>query len=336
MSDPPLVLVTGATGAVGPRVVAALVEAGWRVRTLSLDGPPQGALPGAVRDVRIGDINDKAAVASAMEGVDAVVHLAALLHIVNPPAALQNLYRRVNVDGTRTVVDTAVAAGVRRVLFFSTIAVYGPTGGRGVDEITPPQPDTFYARTKLEAEGIVLQAINAAGEPLGTVLRLAAVYGTRIKGNYDQLLRALHRGWFLPLGRGQNRRTLVYDRDVAQAAVLALGCPEAAGRIYNVTDGCWYDLNEIIATLCGALGRKPPRWSLPLALVRVLAGFADMTAGRLGVSLPLNRARIDKYVEDVAVEGNRIQRELGFTPRFDLARGWADAVREMGLVGKNP
>jgi len=269
-----------------------------------------------------------------MEGADAVVHLAALLHIVNPPAELQNLYRRVNVDGTRTVVDCAVAAGVGRVLFFSTIAVYGPTGGRVVDETTPPQPDTFYARTKLEAEGIVLQASNAAGEPLGTVLRLAAVYGTRIKGNYDQLLRALHRGWFLPLGRGKNRRTLVYDRDVARAAVLALGRPEAAGRIYNVTDSRWYRLNEIIATLCEALGRRPPRWSLPLSLARALAGFAEVTAGRFGVSLPLNRARIDKYTEDVAVEGRRIQCELGFTPRFDLARGWEDAVREMGLTGK--
>jgi UDP-glucose 4-epimerase len=198
----------------------------------------------------------------------------------------------------------------------------------------PPAADTFYARTKLEAEGIVLQAINAAGEPLGTVLRLAAVYGTRIKGNYDQLLKALHRGWFLPLGRGENRRTLVYDRDVALAAVLALDCPEAASRIYNVTDGRWYSLNEIIATLCEALGRRPPRWSLPLPLVRALVGFAERTAGRLGVSLPLNRSRIDKYTEDVAVEGCRIQRELGFKPRFDLARGWADAVREMGLTGK--
>ena len=80
------------------------------------------------------------------------------------------------------------------------------------------QPDTFYAQTKLAAEQIVLNARRAEGQPLGTVLRLGAVYGSRIKGNYRQLLKALAKRRFVPIGQGQNRRTLVYDRDEAHCS----------------------------------------------------------------------------------------------------------------------
>jgi UDP-glucose 4-epimerase len=137
--------------------------------------------------VLFGDVTDKAAVQPAMQGVDAVVHLAALLHIVNPPPELREKYERVNVGGTATVVEAAIKAGVKRVVLFSTIAVYGASDGCVINEMSPTHPDTFYAQTKLAAEKIILNARGADGQPLGTVLRLGAVYGSRIKGNYERL-----------------------------------------------------------------------------------------------------------------------------------------------------
>src|SRR5665647_2234147 len=108
------VLVTGATGAVGPRVVHALDQAGFRIRSFSVDTPTSGMFPQSV-EVLIGDVNDTSAVQSAMQGVDAVVHMAALLHIVNPPPELREKYERVNVGGTATVVEAAIKAGAKRV-----------------------------------------------------------------------------------------------------------------------------------------------------------------------------------------------------------------------------
>jgi len=329
MNTQPLVLVTGATGAVGPRVVDALYKAGYKIRTLSLDEPPTGVWPGNAIEALIGDVTDSSIVLSAMQGVDAVVHLAALLHIVNPPDSLRGHYRKINVGGTKTVVDAAVKMNVRRLLFFSTIAVYGNTRGQIVDEQTQPQPDTYYAQTKVDAEKIVLAAKNADGQPIGTVLRLGAVYGSRIKGNYRQLLIALERGRFLPIGKGRNRRTLIYDKDVANAAVLALNHPGAAGRVYNVSDGHYHTLVEIITEMCKALGRKPPRFSIPAAPVRIATGALEDMAKIIGLTPPLNRATIEKYLEDVAVNSRLIQTELGFKPQFDLAGGWQDAVQEM-------
>ena len=327
-----LILVTGATGAVGPRVVAALHDAGYRIRTLSIDSPPDGVWPEGV-EARVGDITDPATVQSAVQGVDGVIHLAALLHIVNPPQELREKYERINVGGTAIVVEAARQAGVKRLVFFSTIAVYGASGGGILTEDSPTNPDSFYAQTKLDAERIVLAARREDGKPLGTVLRLGAVYGARIKGNYQRLLRALARGRFLPIGSGENRRTLVYDRDVARAALLALEHPEAAGKVFNVSDGEFHTLNNIISTLCQALGRKPPGLSLPLGPVRFAAGIVEDAARLTGFSPPIVRATIDKYTEDIAVDSRRIQRELGFEPLYDLLAGWKETVAEMRRAG---
>lgn len=329
----PLVLVTGATGAIGPLVVKAFHAAGYSIRTLSLDPPPAGAWPEDV-EALTGDVADMSAVQAAMQGVESVVHLAALLHIVNPPDHLLDRYRKINVGGTKNVVECAVKENVGRILFFSTISVYGDTGGRIVNEATLPRPETFYARTKLDAEEMVLTAKDKAGNPIGTVLRLAAVYGSRVKGNYRQLLMALERGWFFPIGRGRNRRTVIYDKDVAKAAVLTLGHPAAAGRLYNVSDGQYHRLKEIIMAICRALGRIPPRLSLPAAPVRFAVGLIEDALKTIGLKPPVSRATIDKYLEDVAVDGQLIQKELGFTPGFDLTAGWEDAVREMRRHGK--
>lgn len=327
-----MILVTGATGAVGPRVVAALHDGGFRVRTLSLDPPEEGDWPRDV-EARTGDVTDLSDVQDAMKGVDTVVHLAALLHIVNPPPALQERYEQINVGGTARVVEAAVKAGVRRVVLFSTIAVYGRSEGRIMTEDSPAHPDTFYARTKRAAEQLVLEAKHSDGTPIGTVLRLGAVYGSRIKGNYERLTQALAHHRFVPVGDGRNRRTLVYDKDVGRAALLAVSHPAAAGRVFNVTDGTFHSLNEIIESICAALGRRPPRMSVPAGIARSATSVIEGGFRMFGLEAPVTSDMIVKYAEDIAVDGRRIQTELGFVPQYDLQAGWAETIREMRWMG---
>jgi UDP-glucose 4-epimerase len=322
------ILVTGATGAVGPFVVKALHDAGYSIRTLSIDPPSAGIWPDDV-EARVGDVTNVSAVQAAADGVDAVVHMAALLHIINPRPEMREKYVRVNVGGTEAVVDAAIKEGVQRVVLFSTIAVYGASGGRVLDELSPTCPDTFYGQTKLQAEQVVLKARRADGVPLGTVLRFGAIYSSRIKGNYERLTHALSRKRFIPVGNGMNRRTLIYDKDVGSAVVKVVSHPAAAGRLYNVTDGGFYTMNEIIEAICLALGRKPPLFSLPVGPMRTLAGLIAKGAGLLGRKSPITRETVDKYTEDIAVDGSLFQKEIGFVPQFDLKAGWVDAVKEM-------
>jgi UDP-glucose 4-epimerase len=274
-----------------------------------------------------GDVSDPDAIRRAVRGADVVVHLAALLHLVDPAPALRGEYERVNAGGTAAVIDAALAEDVSRVVLMSTIAVYGHGTRARLDEESPPHPDTFYAETKLAAERLALTARRHDGRPLATVLRSAAVYGPRVKGNYDRLVRALARRRFIPIGPGENLRTLIFDRDLATATALAATHPAAAGRVYNVSDGTPHPLREIIAAISQALGRRSPRWHAPVVPVRLALRAASVIDRRLPRML-------DKYLEEIAVDASRIQLELGFRAATTLVDGWRATVDEMRRTGR--
>ena len=322
-------LVTGASGAVGGALVEELLIAGWRVRCLLRDAHGAPALDPGVEIVE-GDITDSQAVAAATRDIDVVFHLAALLHRTDRSPGLAQKYFMVNVEGTKNVVRAAAAANVERVVLFSTIAVYPASPGGMADESTPVAPVTPYAQSKVAAEQIALGATNRRSEGLSTVLRLAAVYGPHVKANYRRLVDAIGHRRFIPVGRGDNRRTLVHEADVARAAMLAASSVAAAGRIYNVTDGAVHTVHEITEAIYAAFGRRPPHVSMPVWPIRVAARAA---AAVLGSRSPITPLTIEKYLEDVAVSGRRLQRELGFVPRFDLKSGWDDTVAKLKSAG---
>jgi UDP-glucose 4-epimerase len=317
--------VTGATGAIGPAVVRELQERGYTVRVLSRTPPAAGLLSAGV-DVVLGDLSDCASLRAGSDGADVVIHLAALLHQFAPHSPeLTERYRQVNVMGTKHVVQEALATGVRRLVFLSTIAVYGPTNRVLADETTRPQPDTPYGRTKLDAETLVLNARDQAA-PIGVVLRAAAVYGPRIKGNYRTLAEAVARGRYVPIGRGDNRRTLVHERDLARAVAVAADHPSACGAVFNVSDGQPHRLSEIVDAMYRANGSVPPRLRVPVTIARPLAFAGDVLSRISGLRLPITQDALNKYLEDVAIDATRIQRVLGFIPAIDLDTGWQDTM----------
>jgi UDP-glucose 4-epimerase len=320
----PVCLVTGATGALGPAIVHALADT-FDVRTLSRRSPQPGLFRAPITPF-VGDISDAAVVRRAAENVRMIVHLAALLHVVGPRDSLRSEYERINIGGTQAVIDAARGEGVSRVVFLSSIAVYGSAPHVVLTEDSDPQPDSFYAESKVAAERIVRNAPMIDGRPSSTVLRCAAVYGPRVKGNYQRLVRALAAHRFVPIGRGDNLRTLIFEDDLARATALVARHPEAAGRIYNVSDGKLHALRDVIDAICAALGRRPPRWHAPVAAVRAVLRAGAVFDRRLP-------GMLTKYLEEVAVDATRIQTELGFRPRTSLADGWRATVAGMRRTG---
>jgi UDP-glucose 4-epimerase len=313
-------LVTGAAGAIGRTLVERLLANGYAVRALVREAPAT-SMPGGV-EVVCGDITDCRSVRRAVAGVETVFHLAAKLHLNNPTPALKDEYYRVNVEGTSCLARAARAEGARRLLFFSTINVYGSSQpGQLIDEKTQLRPDSLYAETKVEGEKLVLAESSEA-----VVLRVAAVYGPRMKGNYPRLVEALRRRRLALIGDGSNRRTLVHTLDLCDAAIAAAEQEKAAGAIFNVTDGCVHTMREIVAAIAAALGRRPPVFHLPVRAARIVAGLMEDGLQVVGRSAPVNRATIDKLTEDIAVNGRKLQLELGFQPRFDLEAGWRQTV----------
>ena len=314
------VLVTGGTGVVGRRLVEELDRLGHDVRVLVRRQPAGGFFPARVRLVQ-GDLADEKSLIAATKDVGVVHHLATKPSVPNPTPADREEFRKINVVGTRALLEAAGRSRVSRFVFFSSISVYGPTArGEISDESSPLRPDSLYAETKVAAE----DAVRACGVPT-VILRLAAVYGPGMKGNYPRLVEALRGHRFALVGDGSNRRTLVYVRDAVRAAVLAAEHPAAPGETFNVTDGSVHTLREILDAICQALGRGPVRLMLPAGPTLSAARFVEAASSILGRQLPVADA-VEKLVEEVAVRGEKARARLGFLAETNLPTGWKQAV----------
>jgi UDP-glucose 4-epimerase len=328
-------LVTGATGAIGPGTVQALLDGGAGVRAFGRldrvrDHPDRwpGWLPRV--ELASGDLGRPDTVAAAMAGIDVVVHLAGFLHVVNPPPEEERRYRAVNVEGTRHVAEAAAAAGVRRLVLASTTSVYGPTGGQAASEDTAPAPDSWYAESKLEAERVARAIGRQSGLEI-VILRLSAVYGPRVRGNYRRVLRAMAHGRFVSMGPGRNLRSLVADADAACAFALAARHPAAAGHIFNVADGPAHTVDEILGAMAAAVGGRRPRWPARTGLARIAAAAGGIIGRRRSL-----RPSVDEYLEASSVDASRICDVIGFRPQLDLAAGFRMTVDTLRATGELP
>ena len=321
------VLVTGATGTIGPTLVNYLTDQGMKVRVLLQPGIDPDLLPEDLEYIS-GDICDRDALKKAVRGIVIIFHLAAKLHIYDPDPKEEGEYDQINVLGTELLLQAAREAGVKRLVFFSTINVYGVSkSGQIFDEGSPLNPQNPYEKSKIEAEKAVLGAkFKDTNQPLGVVLRLGAVYGPSMKGNYIRMLKGLQQRWFLPIGPALNRRSLIYLDDAVRGAFLVSDHPDAMGNIYNLTDGGVYPLLKIITAMCASLGRSTPRIHLPVTMVRVSLGLIEDIFKLLGYKFPYGRRMIDVMLEDRAVSGEKIRRELGFQPQVNLEEGWKKVV----------
>ena len=128
---------------------------------------------------------------------------------------------------------------------------------------------------------------------------------------------------------GSCAKVSLYNKNIGRAASLAVAHPDAAERIFNATDGGYHTLNEIIKSICTALGRRPPRLSLPVGSIRIVVRLIEKVAKTFGIKASVTQETVDKYTEDIAVDGSLIQRELGLIPQYDLMAGWEETVRKM-------
>lgn len=317
-ADSPLVLLTGATGSVGVPVAQHLLRQGYQLRLVARNAQQLAALWAAQAGCTVlpGDLTDPNFCAQAVQGVWAVCHLAAQLHLNNPTPAQQVTYRAINLEASQYLAQAAQAAHVSRFIFASTISVYGRSHPPAIfTEDSPLQPQTRYAQTKVAAE----QAVQCVF-PAATVLRLAAVYGPNMQGNYHRLAAAVRRGRFVHLGDGSNRRTLVHQEDVARAIEFVLQTPQTAGQIYNVTDGAVVSVRQIVQAISAGWQRPTPSLVIPLGFIkRVLLPVRvfEKITGRLMLPTIL----LEKWLEDVAVSGTKFK-VVGFKAHLDLAQGW--------------
>ena len=295
------VLVTGPTGFVGRAVTARLRQDGHEV------------VAGGRRE--IGGLGPDANMVDHLVGIDAIVHLAARVHVMRETYPEPNEdYDWINAEGTFKLAEDAAAAGVRRFVYLSTVKVMGDVGhSRQFTEADAPDPADAYARSKMRAELHLSEVAFLTGLEV-VVLRSPLVYGPGVRGNFLSLIRHALGRRPLPLGSVANRRSMISLANLADALAVALTHPEAAGMTAFVSDGEDVSTAALIRRIAAAAGRAPKLFGVPPVLLRSAARLA----GR--------GAMADRLLGSFAVSTARFRSITGWAPPQGLDAGLAETV----------
>lgn len=282
------VLVTGAGGFVGRNLLPVLNHAGWDVRTAGRQ--------------EIGALGPETDWHPHLEGVEAVVHLAARVHVMRETAAdPESEFDRTNHLATAKLAAQSVEAGVRRIVFLSSVKVHGDTAKQSLAAADTPEPADPYGRSKLAAERALATVANALEI---VVLRPPLVYGRCVKGNFLSMLTAVDRGWPMPLAAVDNRRSLIFAGNLADAIRFSLDGPPGT---YLPSDQDDVSTPMLLRRTATALGRQSRLFSVPVSLLRNLAALGGKTAA------------IDRLADSLTVDGTL----PGWHPPFSLDQGLA-------------
>jgi nucleoside-diphosphate-sugar epimerase len=301
----PRVLVSGANGFIGREVCRTLSREGFLV--LCAGRRREIVQQEGFEYVQVGDIGPETDWSKALDGISAVVHLAARVHKMEDAGEEASIrYELVNTLGTVHLAEASLKAKVTRFLFLSTVKVSGEeTFDTPFSEDAPPHPQDAYAISKWKAE----QGIREIGRRDGleaVIIRPPLAYGPGVRANFLRLMRLVDRAIPLPLGAVKNRRSLVGLQNLAFFIVSCLRRPEAAGNTFFVRDDEDISTAGLVRRMAQALGRRPRLIPAPVSVLKFAAGLA----GKGGA--------VRRLTGSLQVDDRKARELLGWSPLFSM------------------
>jgi len=306
-------LVTGAHGFVGARLCEFLLRNDWRLIAGGRRALSEPNIPGATQAYLPLSVDPQRWQAS-LQSVDCVVHLAAHVHEMGRKARADDKFNEINVEGSRFVAEQCARAGVKRLVFLSSLKVNGEGGTvRAYHAEDIPDPQDAYARSKLGAEMAIQNVCSSAGVEW-VIIRAPLVYGPGVRANFRRLMQAVGLGVPLPLGSIDNRRSLVGLGNLVDFIHTCMTHPDAAGRIWLISDG--EDLST--AELVGKLSRLMNK---PARLLAIPPRWLRFAANALGLG-----AEMSRLCESLVVDSTPARERLDWRPITSLDEGLARTV----------
>lgn len=309
------VLVTGATGFTGGRLVWRLVRDGHVVRALVRQTGNASSLPAQVERIS-GDLRDGEALARAVAGINVVFHVAAAFRDARLSPAE---YEQINVAATGHLVSAAANAGVERFVHCSTGGVHGHVEGLPANEDAPLSPGDYYQDTKLRGEQLARAIATERGLAL-TVARPTGIYGPGDR-RILKLVRTVARGRFVMFGAGEVRYHLTHVDDIVDGLLRCAARPEAIGKVYLLAGPEAPTLNDLVRRIAAAANAPPPTVRLPITPLLIAADICEAACRPFGIEPPLHRRRADFFVKNRAFDTSRARRDLGFFASVGLDDG---------------
>jgi nucleoside-diphosphate-sugar epimerase len=323
----PTALVTGATGFTGGALAARLVRDGYSVTAFVRPTSKIDALRTLGVEVCPIDITERDDVVRSMRRFDRVFHLAASYRTEH---ADRDVFRRVNVDATRHLLEAAGEHGVGRFIHCSTVGVQGGIDDPPANEEYRAKPGDHYQESKLEGEQLALDFFRR-GLP-GSVIRPVGIYGPGDR-RFLKLFKSVQSGWFVMIGSGKTLYHMTYIDDLVQGFVLVGDSPKALNEVFTIGGPEYTTIDELTRMVAGAVGVAPPRWRVPFLPIYAAAWSCEMLCRPLGISPPLYRRRVEFFHLDRAFDISKARRLLGYQPKWPLSAGLAATAKSYRAAG---
>lgn len=313
--EKPHVLVTGSNGFAGRALYLKLIAEGFSVRQAVRNKVAADELNGDVAVV--GDIGPDTEWEESLRNIEVVIHLAARVHMLHESGDnVAAAYRHVNRDGTTRLAEQATHAGVRRLIFLSSIKVNGEgtRPGQPYTEADPANPQDAYGISKWEAEEILRQ-MDHRGAVETVIVRPPLIYGPRVGANFLRLIKLVDRGLPLPFGQTGNKRSLIALENLCDFLLCCITHPAASGQTFLVSDGKDLSTTELVQHIGQHLGKTPLLLPVPYGMIRLPAAL-------------LNREElVTRLWGSLQVDINKARQLLGWQPPVPVNTGIHETVQ---------
>ena len=309
------VLVTGATGFVGRHICQALIAAGY-VITAATRSPSATGIHPDVKIVNVGNIGPDTDWRQALDGVEIVIHAAGRTHVLREPKDIsEESYKRTNFEATRALGNQAVKGGAERFIFISSVKAGGEFSipGQPLRAESFPAPEDPYGRTKLAAEAALFELARESQMKV-LALRAPLIYGPGIKGNLLSLFKVVDRGIILPLKHTNNKRDLIYVRNLIAAIMKTIDLQNISHKVYYVCDGKSVSTSDLVKQISAALGRPARLICLPIPILRILGWIFGQSS------------RVRRLTETLEIDGTQFCKDAEWIPPFTMKEGLASTA----------
>lgn len=329
------ILVTGASGFLGGHLIEEMVSKGYDVIGMVRKSSYTGFLRSLGVELRMGDLTAPESLSQATEDIDVVIHLAAYYTFFGK----KDLYRKVNVEGTRLLLEAALKNGVGRFIYCSSTEAIGPVKNPPAEEDSLQNPSYEYGRSKLEAEKVV-RSYGGRGIEY-SILRPSGIYGPRNVNDISYWFITAFAKNALPtrimVGDGKNLIQFAHVKDVVQGFLLVLEKSEVSkNQTYFISEDRAYTYLEVYRILAELCNRKPPRIHVPPILAKTFVMPVELFNRLRGkVDFTWRTSTVNDLTSNRAYSVSKAMRDLGFRPKYDLKTGLKETIewyRENGYI----